>query len=231
MYGMGLIDGVVAQRLWTAAKEMVHAFTQPDLGWNVPADVQVGILVFGVFLVVAGAAFAAQGRGTFVRMSAVAAAVSVAGWVFFGGMDEVATFFVVILLVLKFLGGVTMILGIFRSLWGPAAVLVAVMLAATGVVDPQPLAFALAVLASLLGAFSLFKRAEEFSPGRRGSRWNRCTAVGWTACLLAAGMLRSDGLAGYGKDFKMAGMVVGAAILFLLPRTLGRGVKVKLGGK
>ncbi len=228
---MGLVDNVVANRLWTTAKEMVLAFMEPNLGWDVPADVLVALLVFGVFLVVAGAAFAVQGRGKFVRMTAIAAGVSVAGWVFFGGMKEVAAFFVVILLVLKFLGGVTMILGMFRSFWGPAAVLAAVMLAATGVADARLLAFGLAVAASVLGAFSLFRKAEEFSPGRKGSRWNRCTAVGWTACLLAAGMLSNDGMAAHGKDFKLAGMIVGGAVLFLLPRTLGRRVKVKLGGK
>jgi len=228
---MGILDGLVAQRLWTAAKEMVAAFTEPNLGWDVPPDLLVGLLVFGVFLVVAGTAFAVQGRGRFVRAVALAAGVAVAGWILFGGMAKVATFFVVVMLVLKFLGGVTMILGIFRSFWGPAAVLAAIMLAATGVVEARLLAFGLAIVASVLGALSLFRKAEEFSPGRKGSRWNRCTAVGWVACLLAAGMLRADGLAAYGKDFKTAGMVVGGAILLLLPRALGRGVKVKLGGK
>jgi hypothetical protein len=223
------VDGDFLRRLWSVAREMVLAFMEPDLGWEVPPDALVGVLVFGVFLLVAGSAFAVQGRGRFLRMAAVAAGVSLAGWVLFGGMGKVATFFVVVLLLLKFLGGVTLVLGMFRSFWGPAVVLAAVLLGALGLVEVRLLAFVLAVLASLLGAWSLLQKAEEFSPGKRGSRWNRCTAVGWVCCLLAAGMLRSDGLAAHGDDFKLAGVVVGIAVLLLLPRSAGKKVRVKVG--
>lgn len=228
---MGLLDGLVAARLWSATKEMLRAFLAPDLGLDVPPDLLVGLLVFGVFLVVAGTAFAHRGKGAFARVAALGAGVALAGWVLFGGTGDVATFFVVILLVLKFLGGVTLVLGIFRSFWVPAALLLAIMLAATGTLPAAPLALGLGVFASLLGALSLLRRAEDFSPGRRGSRWNRRTAVGWVVCLLVAGMLRQEGLGAHGKDFKLAGMVVGGALLFLFPGMVGAGVKVRLAKK
>ena len=226
-----VLDGLVASRLWEALKEMAQAYLNPDLGFRTPPGVLVGVLVFGVFLVVAGTVFSAQEKGRFGTVLGLAAGAALAGWVFFGGTAEVSNFFVVILLVLKFLGGVTFVLGMFRSFWGAAAVLLAVMLAAMGLVEAAHLALALSVLASLLGALSLLGKAEEFSPGKRGSRWNRRTAVGWVACLLAAGMLEERGLATYGRDFKIAGMVVGAAVLALAPSMFGGGVRVKLSKK
>ena len=223
-----LFDNPVASRLWEATKEMVHAYLHPDLGFRTPPGVLVGILVFGVFLVVAGTVFSTEGKGKFFTVLGFAAGAALAGWVFFGGTQEVSTFFVVILLVLKFLGGVTFVLGLFRSFWSAAAILVAVVLAATGAAPAAPLALALSLLASFLGALSLLHRAEEFSPGKRGSSWNRRTAVGWVACLMAAGLLDEQGLAAFGRDFRLAGMVVGAGILILSPRMFGGGVKVKL---
>ncbi len=223
-----LLDGLTAARLWSAAREMIRAWLHPDLGVRIPPDLVVGALVFGVFLVVAGTAFAAKGKGKLAVAAAVAAGLSLAGWVFFGGGKEVATFFVVILLLLKFLGGVTLVLGLLRSFWGPAAVLLAVVLAATGVAGPDPVALGLSVLASFLGALSLLQRAEEFSPGRKGSRWNRRTAAGWVACLLAAGVLEDRGLAAWGGEFRIAGVVVGTALLLLHPALLGSGVRVKV---
>jgi hypothetical protein len=226
-----LLDGLVAWRLWAALQEMARAWLDPDLGFRTPPGVLVGILVFGVFLVVAGMVLAAPEKGRFGRILGLAGGAALAGWVFFGGRADVSTFFVVILLVLKFLDGVTFVLGMFRSFWGAAAVLVAVVLASTGVVEARHLAFALSILASLLGALSLLRKAEEFSPGKKGSRWNRRTAVGWVACLFAAGMLESRGLAAHGRDFKIAGIVVGAAVLLLAPSMFGAGVRVKLARK
>jgi len=188
----------------------------PDLPFEVPPDFLVGFLVFGVFLVVAGTAFAAKGGGTLWKTLAVGAGVAVAGWVFFGGRSEVATFFVVVLLVLKFLGGVTFVLGLFRSWWVLAAILAAIMLAATGTVDAGLLGTGLGILASFLGALSLYRKAAEFSPGRRGSRWNRRTAVGWVVCLFAASMLpAAEGLASHGREFKLTGMAVGLGLVLL----------------
>lgn len=226
-----LFDAFVASRLWSAAKAMVHAWLHPDLGFRVPPDAVVGTLVFGVFLVVAGTAFAAKGKGKLALVLALAAGTALAGWILWGGMREVSAFFVVILLLLKFLGGVTLVLGLFRSLWGPAAVLAAVILAATGAAPAETLAFALSVLASFLGALSLFRKAEELSPGRKGSRWNRRTAVGWVACLLAVSVLEERGLAVWGGEFRIAGVIVGVALLVLHPGFLGGGVLVKVARK
>jgi len=213
--GVGLFDSIVAGRLWSAAKEMVRAFWEPRLPFETPPGVVVPLLVFGVFLVVAGTVFAAAGKGGFARAAALAAGAAGAGWILWGGAGEVATFFQVLLLVLKFLGGITLVVGLTRSFWVPALLLAAVMLAATGTVDAGLLGTVLGLLASFLGALSLFRRGEELSPGRKGSRWNRRTALGWVACLLAAGMLDTGGPGAYGKHFRIAGMVVGAGVLVL----------------
>ncbi|MHC4820287.1 MAG: hypothetical protein ACYTDX_01035 [Planctomycetota bacterium] len=218
-------------RLVDATKDLVHAFLHPDTGVSLHPDVVVALLVFGVILVVSGTVQSTAGkkRSKFWWMMGIAAGVSLAGWVLFGGQDEVATFFVILLLVLKFLGGITFVLGLFRSIWVIVLVVAAIIAAAMGWVPVAPLGQAIGILASFLGAWSLFKKAEEFSPGRKGSRWNRRTAVGWVVCLLAAAVLEPSGLGKYGTQFKLAGMAVGVAVSLLLPKFFGRGgVKVRL---
>lgn len=224
-----LLDGLVALKLWNATKAVVGAFYAAEPPWVVPQTWLVPLLVAGAFLVVAGTAFASHGKGKFWTLFGCAAGAAVGAWIFMGGSREISTFFVVILLVLKFLGGVTFVLGIFRSFWIPAAFLLAVILGATAVVDPAISGRVLGVAASVLGVYSLMKKAEEFSPGRKGSTWNRRTSVGWVICLLAAGMLEASGLGAHGGSFKLAGMVIGAALVVLSPSLMGSGVQVKLG--
>ena len=209
-------------RLWPATKAMVRAFYAPRLGLEVPASVLTGLLVFGVFLVAAGMVMAASGKGKLWTAAAVAAGLALAGWALAGGRHEVTTFFVVVMLILAFLGGMTFLVGLLRTPWIPLGLALCILLAATGLVDARWLAAGLSVAASFLGAWSLLGKFESLSPGRKGSRWNRRTAVGWVLCLLVSGTLEAPGLASYAGDFKVAGMVVGAGLLLMMPRTARR---------
>lgn len=204
--------------LWPAAKEILRSFVMPDLGIRVSADLLTILLVFGVFLVVAGSLAASFAKGRAWAAVALAAGAATAGWVLFGGRHEGANFFVVITLVLGFLGGMTFVVGFFKTPWIPLALLVCILLAATGLVEAGILGLLLTLASSVLGAWSLFRRFEEYSPGRKGSRWNRRSAWGWVVCLLASGMLEAPGLGSFGRDFKIAGMVAGGAMLLLLRR-------------
>jgi hypothetical protein len=227
--GMGLFDLIVTGRLWNTARAVIRAFYEPEPLFEISQGFLAAILVAGVFLVVAGAALAASGHGRPWRIAALAVAAGAATWVVLGGMTEVAGFFAVIALLLKFLGGVTLIVGFFRSAWVLALLLAAILVGATGLVPEQPLGQAVSATASFLGALSLFRKAEEFSPGRRGSRWNRATAAGWVLCLFAAGEMQGGSLAAHGGTFKVAGIVVGLGLVLLSPRLLRRGgVKVGL---
>ncbi len=219
----GLRDLVVADRLWTVTKDILRSFYSPSLPWRPPASVQVGLMVFGVFLLAAGAGLSARGRGWFWKTLAVAGAAALAGWALMGGREDVLGFFAVILLVLRFFGGITLVLGALRSAWVWVLLLLSILVAATGAADPAVLGLGLGALASLLGAWSLYRKAEEISPGKRGSRWNRVTALGWAACLLAAGMLEPRGVGAWGREFQVAGMVVGVALAVLAPSLLRRG--------
>ena len=114
----------------------------------------------------------------------------------------------------------TFLVGLVRTPWIPIGLAVAVVLAAAGLVEGGPLGTIISAAASILGAWSLFRRFEGLSPGRRGSRWNQRTAAGWVVCVLAASLLDDEGLAAWGMPFKIAGIVVGGALLLLMPRAL-----------
>jgi hypothetical protein len=205
-------------RFWEAAKAILRAFVFPDAGWTVAPEVLTAVLVVGLFLLVTGALAAAYG-GNAIRIGlASAAAAGIAAWAFAGGRREVLGFFTVITLVLGFLGGMTFVLGFVRTPWVALGLALCILLAGLGVVEARLLGTLLAFASSLLGAWSLYKRFETYSPGRRGSRWNRASAAGWTLCLLAATALDAPGLGLHRSDFKGAGMVVGAALLLLFPR-------------
>jgi hypothetical protein len=209
----GFLEG-----LWPSAKAIFRAFVFPDTGLEVPAWLLTALLVAGVFLVVAGSLTGALGKGKVYGTLAMAAGAGVAAWVFMGGRRDVAEFFVVITLVLGFLGGIAFVVGFFRTPWVALGLLLCVFVAAAGIVPARTLGLLLSVAASVLGAWSLYRKFEGYSPGRRGSRWNQRTAIGWTVCLLAASMLEAPGLGSHGRNFKLAGMIVGAAALILLPR-------------
>jgi len=209
----GFLEG-----LWPAAKAILRAFVFPDFGLEVPAWLLTALLVAGVFLVVAGSLTGALGKGKAYGTLAIAAGIGVAAWVFMAGSHDVAEFFVVITLVLGFLGGIAFVVGFFRTPWVALGLLLCIVVAAAGIVSARLLGTGLSVAASVLGAWSLYRKFEGYSPGRRGSRWNQRTAIGWTLCLLASSMLEAPGLGAHGRNFKIAGMVVGAAALILLPR-------------
>ncbi len=124
----------------------------------------------------------------------------------------------VISLILGFLGGMAFVVGFLKTPWIALTLLLCVVLAAAGLVSAEFLGAALAVASALLGIWSLYGKSEGWSPGRKGSRWNQRTAFGWVVCLLVAGMVNSGRLSAYGPHFKIAGMVIGAAILLLFPR-------------
>jgi hypothetical protein len=207
-----------ADRLLDSAAAILRAFVFPDLGLSIPAGLLTGLLVGGVILLVLGSLSALLGRGRGWLVVSAAAAAGAAAWVLHGHRHQVAASFVVVQLVLAFAGGATFVLGFFRSPWVPGGLLLAVLLAAGRVVDARLLGALLALVASILGAWSLYRRFEEWSPGRRGSRWNRRSAAGWVLCLLASGALEAPGLASWGPAVKAAGMAAGAAALILLPR-------------
>lgn len=206
-------------QLWPATKEMFRSFVFPSLGWSAPAWLLTPLLVFGVLLAAAGSLAGSVAKGKHWAPVAWAGGAAVAAWVFFGGRDEVATFFVILALLLSYLGGIGFVLGCLKSPWVAVAVPVCIVLAATGLVPAGILGTALAVAASVLGILSLYRKFEGLSPGRRGSRWNRRSAAGWVACLLVAGFIEPRGLAVYGPHFKIAGMVVGVGLLLFFPRT------------
>lgn len=210
--------------LWPAAKAIFQSFVFPDTGLEVPAWLLTALLVFGAFLVVAGSIYAAFGKGKVLATVGMAVGAAVAAWVVMGGRHEVAGFFVVITLVLGFLGGITFVVGFFRTPWVALGLALCIAVAAAGLVSATILGTLLGGAASVLGAWSLYRKFEAYSPGRKGSRWNQRTAGGWTVCLLVSSMLEAPGLGGYGRDFKVTGMIVGAAMLLLFPR-------VKVGEK
>ena len=211
----GFVEG-----LWPAAKAIVRSFVFPGTGLEVPAWLLTAVLVAGVFLVVAGSITAAlgQGKGRAWATVGLAAGAGVAAWVLLGGGHEVAGFFVVITLVLGFLGGIAFVVGFFRTPWVALGLALCIVVAAAGLVSASLLGRLLGLAASVLGAWKLYRKFEGYSPGRKGSRWNQRSAVGWTLCLLVSSVLEAPGLGAYGKDFKIAGMVVGAAALLLLPK-------------
>jgi hypothetical protein len=218
-------DSPFLERLPSSAWRVLRAFVAPDAGFTLPAGLVAGLLVAGVFLVGLGLVVASFGKGRAAKVwvpVGVAVGAVLAGWVLTGGRKEVALFFVVVALVLKFLAGVTFLVGFFRTPWIPLGLGLAVVLAAAGWVDAGLLGTAISLAASVLGAWSLYRKFEELSPGRRGSRWNQRTAAGWVVCLLAASLLEARGLAAWGTPVKVAGIVVGAALLLLLPRSLPR---------
>jgi hypothetical protein len=222
-----LADGF-ASRLLPAAWEILRAFVAPDLGFRPPAALVVACLVSGVFLVGLGLIVASFGKGKRAKIwvpVGVGIGAALAGWALTGGRKDVSNFFVVISLVLSFLGGVTFLAGFLRTPWIPLGLALAVVVAAAGWVGAGLLGTVIGVAASVLGAWSLFRRFEGLSPGRRGSRWNQRTAAGWVICLLAASMLEGEGLAGYGRHFKIAGIVVGCALLLLMPKALPRAAR------
>ena len=96
---------------------------------------------------------------------------------------------------------------------------------AAGWVDARLLGTIIAMAGSVLGAWSLFRKFEGMSPGRKGSRWNQRTAAGWAICLLAATALEGDGLAGWRGQFKFAGILVGGVLLLLMPKALPKAAK------
>lgn len=204
--------------LWPAARAILRAFVFPNTGLEVPAWLLTALLVAGVFLVVAGSLSAAFAKGKVFATVALAAGAGVAAWVLMGGRHDVAGFFVVITLVLGFLGGITFVIGFFRTPWIALGLLLCIVVAAAGLVSASLLGRLLALAASVLGAWSLYRKFESYSPGRKGSRWNQRSAAGWVVCLLASSVLEAPGLGAYGKDFKIAGMVVGCAALLLFPR-------------
>jgi len=209
--------------LLPAAWDILRAFVVPDLGFRPPAWLVAALLVSGVFLVGLGLVVSSFGKRESAKIwvpVGVAAGAALAGWAMTGGRRDVSTFLVVLALVLKFLGGVTFLVGLVRTPWIPIGLALAVVLAAAGLVEGGPLGTIISAAASILGAWSLFRRFEKMSPGRRGSRWNQRTAAGWVVCVLAASMLEGEGLAAYGKHFKIAGIVVGAVLLLLMPRAL-----------
>lgn len=207
-----------AGELWTAAKEILRAFVFPDKRIDVPVWLLTSLLVAGVFLVVAGSISAAFGNRKVLATVALAAGAGVAAWVLFGGRRDVAGFFVVITLVLGFLGGITFVVGFFRTPWVALGLALCIVVAAAGIVPASLLGLLLSLAASVLGAWSLYRKFEGYSPGRKGSRWNQRSAAGWVVCLLVSSMLEAPGLGSYGKDFKIAGMVVGCAAMLLFPR-------------
>jgi hypothetical protein len=207
-----------ASSLWPAAKAMFRAFVFPDLGLHPPPWILTPLLVAGVFLVVAGTLAGALGKGRLWVAAACAAGTGVAAWVVLGGRNEVSDFFVVLSLVLGFLGGIAFVVGFLRTPWVPLTLLLCIVLAASGLVAAELLGTGLAVASSVLGIWSLYGKSESWSPGRRGSRWNKRSAAGWVVCLLVSGMVPSGHLAGYGPHFKIAGMVIGGAVLLLFPR-------------
>jgi MFS family permease len=200
-------------RLLPALGTILRSFVFPDLGLKIPTSILVGLLVCGVALIVMGSLSAALGRGRHWVVFAAAAAAGAAGWVLFRGRQEAATFFVVVQLLLAFVGGAAFVWGFLESPWVPGGLLLAVLFAAAGLVSAALLGTVLAVIASLLGIRSLLAKAEEWSPGRRGSRWNRRSAAGWVVALLSAGALEAGGLASWGATFKIAGMAAGVALL------------------
>jgi hypothetical protein len=210
--------------LWPAAKAILRSFVFPNTGIEVPAWLLTALLVAGVFLVVAGSISAAMAKGKVFATIALAAGAGVAAWVLMGGRRDVAGFFVVITLVLGFLGGITFVVGFFRTPWVALGLLLCIAVAVAGIVSATLLGTLLGGAASVLGAWSLYRKFEGYSPGRKGSRWNQRTAAGWVVCLLVSSMLEAPGLGSYGKDFKIAGMIVGCAALLLFPR-------VKVGEK
>jgi len=209
-------------RLLPALGTILRSFVFPDLGLRIPTEVLVGLLVCGVALIVMGSLSAVLGRGRHWVVFAGAVALGAAGWVLFRGRHEAATFFVVVQLLLAFVGGVTFVWGFLQSPWVPCGLLLAVFLAAGGVVSAALLGTVLAVTASLLGMRSLLGKAEEWSPGRRGSRWNRRSAAGWVIALLSAGALEAGGLAAWGATFKIAGMAAGVALLVAPKRKVAK---------
>jgi hypothetical protein len=214
---MAPLPASFAADLWPATKAMFQAFVFPSLGFSAPPWVLTPLLVFGVFLVTAGSLAGTLAKGKRWAPVAWAAGAAAAAWVLFGAGTEVAAFFVVITLVLGFLGGIAFVVGFLRTPWVPLALLLCILLAAAGLVPAGVLGTGLAVASSVLGVWSLYRKFEAWSPGRRGSRWNQRSAAGWVVCLLVAGLLEARGLAAYGGHFKIAGMAVGAALLVLLP--------------
>ncbi|HEU4394737.1 MAG TPA: hypothetical protein VFS92_04165 [Planctomycetota bacterium] len=222
------LAGDFGSRLVPSAIEILRAFVSPSLGFRLPAGLVTGLLIGGVFLVGTGMVVAAFGKRDSAKIwvpVGVAVGGILAGWALTGGRREVSTFFVVLALLLKFLGGLTFLVGLVRTPWIPISLVVAIVVGAAGWVSTTLLGTLVAAGASLLGAWSLFSRFERLSPGRRGSRWNQRTAAGWAVCLLAASTLEGEGLAGWGSHVKLAGIVVGGALLLLMPKALPKPAK------
>ena len=210
-------------RLVPSAIEILRAFVSPDLGVTLPAGLVTGLLIGGVFLAATGMVVASFGKGKRAKIwvpVGVAVGGILAGWALTGGRKDVSNFFVVIGLVLSFLGGLTFLVGLLRSPWIPLGLAVAIVVAAAGLVDAGLLGTLIGMAGSVLGAWSLFRKFEKMGPGRKGSRWNQRTAAGWAVCLLAASTLEGEGLAGWGGHFKFAGILVGGVLLLMMPKAL-----------
>ncbi len=220
---LSAVDRAFLDALGRTAVDMIRAFYAAGPAFPVPQTWLLPVMVGGVFLVVAGTAFATAGKGRFWAVLGLAAAAGLAAWVFTGGTPQTLEFLSILLLILAFLGGVTFVFGLLRTVWVPALLLLCIVLAASGLADASLLGRGLGVLASFLGALSLFRKAEEFSPGKTGSRWNRRVAAGWVACLLAASLMDGAGLGALSGRFKLAGIVVGVATVIVYPSLLRRG--------
>ena len=217
-----------ASRLFPSAIEIFRGFVSPGLGFTLPAGIVTGLLIGGVFLAATGMIVASFGKGKRAKIwvpVGIAVGGILAGWALTGGRKDVSNFFVVIALVLSFLGGLTFLVGFIRTPWIPLGLAFAIVVAAAGLVDARLLGTIIAVAGSLLGAWSLFRKFEKMGPGRKGSRWNQRTAAGWAICLLAATTLEGDGLAGWGGHFKFAGILVGGVLLLLMPKALPKPAK------
>lgn len=217
------LTGDFGSRLVPSAIEILRAFVSPDLGVTLPAGLVTGLLIGGVFLAATGMVVASFGKGKRAKIwvpVGVAVGGLLAGWALTGGRKDVSNFFVVIGLVLSFLGGLTFLVGLLRSPWVPLGLAVAIVVAAAGLVDAGLLGTLIGMAGSVLGAWSLFRKFEKMGPGRKGSRWNQRTAAGWAVCLLAASTLEGEGLAGWGGHFKFAGILVGGVLLLMMPKAL-----------
>jgi hypothetical protein len=215
--------GDFGSRLVPAALEIVKAFLSPDLGFSLPAGLVAGLLVGGVFLLGTGMVVASFGKRESAKVwvpIGVTVGGVLAGWALTGGRKDVSNFFVVISLVLSFLGGLTFLVGLVRSPWVPISLAVAIVVGAAGLVSTTLLGTIIAAAGSITGAWSLFRKFEKMGPGRKGSRWNQRTAAGWAVCLLAASTLEGEGLAGWGGHFKFAGILVGGVLLLMMPKAL-----------
>ena len=125
-------------RLGPSIAEILRGFVSPGIGFKLPAGLVTGLLVGGVFLAATGMVVASFGKGKRAKIwvpVGVAVGGILAGWALTAGRKDVSNFFVVIALVLSFLGGLTFLVGLLRTPWIPLGLALAVVVSAAGWVD------------------------------------------------------------------------------------------------